>query len=82
MNKFELHVRQTITYDHVITVQCENEEQLDAEVVKLEKHAYDNYYGDIHDIASELAGTGTIVVSEITEDGSGDAEFEYDYDEA
>lgn len=78
MNKFKICITQTVTYDHEIVVECEDDELLDDVMDRLQR-VEQCAYGNFEEFIPEIEGSGGVTVIDTIEDGSGNCEWEFDY---
>lgn len=79
MAKYEINIEQTITYNHKIIVECE-EDDIDDVLDRLDR-IEQCAYGNFTEFIPEIEGSGEVIVTDTLEDGSGDCEWEFDYEE-
>lgn len=79
MAKYKINVTQTITYNHEIIVECEEDDIDDAmdRLCRVEQCAY----GEFTQFVPEIEGSGEVKVTDTIEDGSGDCEWDFDCEE-
>ena len=79
MSRYEIDIIQTVTYKHAVIVDCE-EDDIEDIMDRLSRVEQLNY-GEFTEFIPEIEGSGDVTITDTIEDGSGDCEWKFDYDE-